>query len=115
IVVRGTINPATLAAQVVNTMSVIWPPGPPDNYLTPAQTTTINRWFDAGVTVTPDRMSVYPGEQVAWTIEVTNHGPSADGFTLESPLPPNVLLDDFGVPDDALCDGLTCEVSFLPV
>lgn len=93
ITVEGTIDPGYLGASVVNTATVTSDTPDPDSEdrTATATTPTVGR-ADLSLVkeVTPD--PVVPGEQVTFTLTVTNEGPStARDVSVTDALPPSLL------------------------
>lgn len=89
----ATIDPAA-TAELVNTATVTTPgDNDPSNNTSEAVTTTLTPEADLGVTKSVSAAQAQPGDQLTYTIVVTNHGLStAQGVTLVDVLPSGVTF-----------------------
>ena len=102
---------------LTNTAAVTGPlPDPDPSNNEDEVVTTIDPISDLGIVKAADPDPVQPGEQVTYTLEVTNHGVSdSDPATVTDTLPAGLTY----ISDDAGCDtsslpAITCETGLLP-
>ncbi|WP_433674920.1 hypothetical protein [Microbacterium gorillae] len=106
---------ADLAGDVVNTASVT--PGitplPDEEPRESTDTVTVAALADLSVVKTANAESATAGEEFSWTIQVTNHGPSASHADAEHPITITDLLPAGVSFVSATGDGWTCDVNLV--
>lgn len=115
VVVSGTIVANAAVGPMANTATVTSPttdPTPADHSST--GTSDVATSADISITKTPDRSAVVAGEQLSWTITVSNAGPSvARSVVIADVLPAGFTLT--AVTGTAGCTALPCAIGDLDV